>query len=199
MTNATLEGAKLNINAVGCYGLVRSKGRIGIELELINGISVEDEMANGTASLKFFGIKIAEELKLIHSQTANSKIYPEAKNFYLDFAEKCVHGKWLTTDEGVKFKNFIEALPVGNFLIYYHLMNVLWAIRLIDISDALCGHQIYDLSVAALYMHFFSLCPESPMVFTPEDSSRRVACWAQLVKTYFELELKIIQEPEELT
>ena len=191
----TLEGSKLNINAAGCYGLVRSKGRIGIELELINGISVEDEMANGTASLKFFGIKMAEELKLIHSRSANSNIYPEAKNFYLDCAEKCVSDKWLTADEGVKIKKFIEALPVGKSLIYgdYHPMNVLWEnnkIRLIDIADALCGHQIYDLSVAALYMHFFPMCPESPMVFTPEAASRRVACWAQLVKTYFELKAK---------
>ena len=97
-----------------------------------------------------------------------------------------INGSRLT--RGAKLKKFIEALPVGNSLIYYHLMNVLWAILLIDISDALCGHQIYDLSVAALYMHFFPLCPESPMVFTPEAAFRRVACWAQLVKTYFELE-----------
>ena len=69
-------------------------------------------MANGTASLKFFSIKMAEELKLIHSQTANSKIYPEAKNFYLDCAEKCVHGKWLTADEGVKIKNLSKLCPL---------------------------------------------------------------------------------------
>ncbi|MBQ9896990.1 MAG: phosphotransferase [Synergistaceae bacterium] len=189
----TLEGSKLNINAVGCCGLVRSKGRIGIERELINGVRVEDEMANGTASPSFFGMKMAEELKLIHSRTANKNIYPDAKNFYLDCAEKCVHDKWLDNNESVKIKKFIEALPVGNSLIYgdYHSNNVLWEnnkIRLIDIADALSGHAIYDLLVAALYMHFFMTNPESSLPSTPEKRERRIACWAQLVNTYFELD-----------
>ena len=52
---------------------------------------------------------MAEELKLIHSQTANSKIYPEAKNFYLDCAEKCVRDKWLTADEGGKIKKIYRS------------------------------------------------------------------------------------------
>lgn len=182
MTNATLEGAKLNINAVGCYGLVRSKGKIGIDFELINGISVEDEMTNGAASLKFFGIKMAGDLKLIHSQTANSKIYPEAKNFYLDCAEKCVHGKWLTADEGVKIKKFIEALPVGNSLIYYHLMNVFM----------ICQLQLF-------------ICTSSRCVLKVLWCLRRKILPAELhaglslLKLILNLKLKIVQEPKELT
>ena len=78
-----LEVSKLNINAIGYYGLVKRRGRIGIELKLINGISVEYKMANGTASLKFFGIKMSDELKLILSRSVNPNIYPELKIFIM--------------------------------------------------------------------------------------------------------------------
>lgn len=185
---------EMNINSVKCYGLVSNKGRIGIEMDLVKGDNLHEEVLKNRSQTAYYGRKMAEELKLIHSKDADVKIFPPISDFYLECAKNCCRDGWISSEEEKKISAFIRAIPQSSSMIHgdYHVLNVMWEdgnIRLIDMANCMSGHPIFDLLISNLYMHFVpvhleDLCSRFYRI-TPEEV---LSLWDAFVRRYFETE-----------
>lgn len=192
----TIEAQKLKIHSASCFGLVRSEGKLGLELELVKGGSIQDELLKHPGSAREYGRKMAEELKLLHTKKPDPKLFPPIHEFYLSCTENCLRDGWITSEEAQKITKLIRAVPVCNTMIHgdYHIMNIMiheGQIRLIDMADCKSGHPIFDLMITNLYLHLVaeSRAEEFHALFkiSQEES---LALWDQFVRTYFETEDK---------
>ncbi len=190
----TNEAQNLGLHSAKCFGLVKSQGKLGLELELVKGGSIQDALLEHPEKAREYGRKMAEELKLIHSRTPDRKLFPPVHEFYLDCVEKCCRDGWITPEEEKKITRMVQAVPVCNTMIHgdYHILNIMvqnGEIRLIDMADCKTGHPIFDFMITNLYLHL--VAQSRPDEFGKLFKIRRedsLALWDQFVRTYFETE-----------
>ncbi|MDO4478705.1 MAG: phosphotransferase [Lachnospiraceae bacterium] len=177
--------------AVNCYELVSYQGRIGILMQKVSGISLEQAVLEHPEKLPFFAEKMALNLASIHAKHSSGASMPAADRFYADCIDKCLSGHWITEEEHRKLHALVEAIPTQNGMIHgdYHVLNMMIEqdeIRMIDLADVQLGHPIYDLLIANIYLHFMPLnmtdLYRTLIKLAPEDSCRM---WDIFLKTYF--------------
>lgn len=182
---------ELGVDAVACYEMFTCKGRIGFEMELLQGTTLHQELLDHPQQLEEYGKKFAEQLQLINSTEVAEQAFPSAKSFYLDCIEKCCADSWISQEESAKLRAFVEAIPECSTMLHgdYHVHNLMVVqgkIRLIDMSDCMLGHPIFDLALAYLYMDYIP--KKLPELFgalfklTPEQA---IAFWQTFMETYF--------------
>lgn len=189
----TMEGNHLSIDAAKCYGLVTCDGRIGLELECINGTTVQEALLDHPELLEEYAKKTALQLRKIHSAKPDSRLFTDVRDFYLSCIQGCEKDGYISESEGTLLRAFVLQVPSCPTMVHgdYHILNIMQEkgkIRLIDLADCMTGHPIYDLLVFHLYMHVMPLAkPELCQKLVGLPSKQLLAFNDIFIRTYFEL------------
>lgn len=187
----TCEASRLDINAVRCFGLITYEGKLGIELEMIKGKTIEEDMLENPELIPDYGVLMAKELKRIHSCKPDNTVFLPIHQFYHDCVSKCLSDGWITSSEAEKIEKFINAVPISETMIHgdYHILNLMTEggrIRLIDLADCMSGNPVFDLLITNLYLHYMPVyLPDFCKVLVKVTPQQLLSCWEQFVRSYF--------------
>ncbi|MDO4494065.1 MAG: phosphotransferase, partial [Clostridia bacterium] len=182
------------LSAAECFELVRYRGRTGILMQRVCGVSVEQEILKHPEKANEYARKMADTLACVHSKQIKGSAIPAADEFYSECIENCRKDGWISEAESRKLTEFVAAIPCKQTLIHgdYHVLNLMTendTLRLIDLADVQTGNPVFDLLIANLYLHYL---PENleelyrTLIRIPPEVS--LAMWDVFLRTYFQTE-----------
>jgi len=188
------EAFNSGLASVQCFGLVTYKGRLGIEMEKVNGICLEQAILDSNDEPDKFAINFAQNLLMINSKRGDLSIMPAADEFYSTCVKKCLQDRWISEFESEKLLQMIKEIPQKDLMIHgdYHVLNMMvdnGSMKMIDLADCMTGNAIYDLMVANIYLHYLPLNMKelySTLIKIPPETS--LYMWDIFLKTYFDTE-----------
>ena len=183
---------KKGLASVQCFGFVTCNGRVGIEMERVKGVSLEQAILDSDMPLDGFAVDFAQNLLQMHSNSGDLSLMPSAEEFYLGCVHKCMNDKWITESEGLKLAQLIRQIPRRDTMLHgdYHVLNMMienGRMKMIDLADCMSGNAIYDLLVANIYLHYLPLNLEplyQTLIKVPAKDS--LYMWDIFLETYFE-------------
>lgn len=172
------------------YDIVNTEEGYGLVYEMAGADTVGKTIMAHPDRLQELMVKMAKLLKILNTTEADSNLFGDIRQTYLDRAKNAE--KFYTPEENEQIRKLINAIPDGTGMVHgdYHPNNVMvqadGELALIDMADISRGNGLFDIGGAFLTMYLSGMRdPSITQRFTGLEYEMSKQAWGILLSTYY--------------